>query len=61
MLMALIANVNRDAKRRPRPYTASDFMPQFDVGPQRPQTPEEQYQIIRLLNRAFGGREEGHA
>lgn len=26
-LMALIANVNRDRKRRPRPFTPADFSP----------------------------------
>ncbi len=26
---ATIANVNRDAKKRPRPYESQDFIPQF--------------------------------
>jgi hypothetical protein len=29
-LCALIANVNRDPKRRPEPYAIQDFMLQFD-------------------------------
>lgn len=26
-IMAILANVNRDAKRRPKPFTADDFSP----------------------------------
>ncbi|CUS04243.2 protein of unknown function [Candidatus Promineifilum breve] len=28
-LQALVANVNRDAKRRPQPYTLNDFLPEW--------------------------------
>jgi Protein of unknown function (DUF4035) len=42
MVMALLANINRDTKRKRQPYTAKDFLPQFGApGPQRKQTTKE--------------------
>lgn len=29
MLLALLANVNRDRKKRPKPFTLQEFMPDF--------------------------------
>lgn len=31
IVASVIANVNRDAKRKPEPFTAHDFVPRFDV------------------------------
>lgn len=40
-VMALLANCNRDARRRPRPYTAEDFFPPalLQKGPPGRKTP----------------------
>jgi hypothetical protein len=52
-LMALIANVNRDSKRRKTPWTADDFLPRrgprpaLEVGALRPR--------IDAAMAAFGG------
>ena len=40
MVMALLANINRDPERRKEPYTPEEFMPRFD-GPSREPSPTE--------------------
>lgn len=31
IVASVVANVNRDSKRKPEPFTAQDFVPRFDV------------------------------
>jgi len=50
---ATIANVNRDTKKRPNPFTANDFIPEFD----RYKATENQALKIRQINAMFGGKE----
>jgi len=52
-LMALIANVNRDPKRRKVPFTPDDFMPQR--GPRRAVEVETLRPRIDAAMVAFGG------
>lgn len=49
LLMALIANVHRDPKKRKRPFTAEDFMP-------RPQQPLPRVSIKDLKGVFFHGQ-----
>ena len=63
-MMALHANLNRDPKKRPQPYTASDFLTKADEGgPQRgrgthkAQTPEQMVRAAELITRAFRGKD----
>lgn len=58
VLASLIANANRDPKRRKRAYAPKDFMPQFD----RPEQDwQQQLSIAEMLNAAFGGEDmRGH-
>jgi hypothetical protein len=51
--MALLANVNRDTKKRSRPYTAKDFMPEWS--PKQPQSWQDMKAMARALTKAFGG------
>jgi len=57
-MMALIANVNRDAKKRPRPYQPSDFDP-HTTGKNEKQDviriDENNKENIGLLKQAFEG------
>ena len=53
MLASVIANANRDPKRRRRPYEPKDFMPQRRTQPAESQTSEEQAQILEAWMRAF--------
>lgn len=43
-LMALLANVNRDAKKRSRPYETTDFMPR--TGRPEPPSPKVMRQMM---------------
>lgn len=58
IVASTIANANRDAKKRKKPFTVEDFMPRFGQ-PARPakrqQTWQEQLAIVEMLNEAFGG------
>jgi hypothetical protein len=57
MIAAVIAETNRDRKKRRKPYTAADFMPRFDRPLPQPQTPEEQAAILRMWVQALGGED----
>lgn len=50
----VIANVNRNPDKRPAPYKASDFMPEFD----RYTAQENQVLKVRQINAMFGGEEQ---
>lgn len=56
--MALIANINRDRKKRKNPYSAADFMPQWD----KPETAEgngaRMLSVVEILNTAFNGEDK---
>jgi len=52
VVCATVANVNRG---KGTPLAPADFIPEWD---RRPQTPEEQLAIVRVINRAFGGTED---
>ena len=49
ILAALIANVNRDPKKTPQPFTPQDFMPNFDdsLREKPKQTAKELYAMFR--------------
>ena len=59
-LMALLANCNRDSKRKPSPYKPDDFMPDFDgkrkPQPRRAMTNEEMLAAAQRINRMMGGK-----
>lgn len=43
MAMALTANVNRDAKKQRKPFSATDFMPKFET-----QTEPTDWRVMKL-------------
>lgn len=53
IIASLIANVNRDAKKKPQPFTPVDFMP-FAKEPERPQTPADHLALMKIINAAQG-------
>jgi hypothetical protein len=66
IVAATIANVNRDAKRRKKPFRPQDFMPSFGKRVERAEAPEEVPEmrrsrrllaIVENLNAAFGGKD----
>ena len=48
ILASTIANVNRDSKRRPKPYTARDFMP-FDARDERARNRDLSRRLLEAL------------
>lgn len=52
LIAAMIANANRDPKKRRKPYQPQDFMPRYE---RKAQTWEQQLRVVRALNAAFGG------
>jgi hypothetical protein len=55
IVASTIANANRDAKKRKKPWTVEDFMPKFGQPAKRQQTWQQQLAIVEMLNEAFGG------
>lgn len=56
LVACLIANANRDVKKRRRPFTVEDFMP----GEDRPaQSPEQQAALLHFAARASRSRRSG--
>ena len=56
MVASVIANVNRDPKHKPEPFTPQDFMPQ-KAEAEKEQTPNDVLAILRIWNAAVGGTE----
>lgn len=58
--MSLLANVNRDSKKRPRPYSAEDFLPRWEpkrVEGRKPLTSREGWEAQKAEIKAmFGAR-----
>lgn len=55
IIASTIANVNRDAKRQPKPYRPQDFMPVWTRKAKKEQSEEEMRQVIMMWNRVLGG------
>lgn len=53
-ICALMANMNRDPKKRPKPYTEDEFMPK--TVRERRQSPEQMLATVKALNRLYGGK-----
>lgn len=60
-MMALIANIYRDSKKRPKPYKPEDFLQQDKQEKKKPkkkqQTPEDMLRAMELMVKAMGGKD----
>jgi len=56
LICAIIANVNRNPKKKSVPFTPSDFMPRREITEPKKQYPEQMLQRIKIMNAALGGR-----
>lgn len=54
MICSIIAEVNRDRKKRKKPYTPSDFMPKKEK-PEVRLTGEQMKGQLEMINAALGG------
>jgi hypothetical protein len=54
-LISILANIHRDQEKRPQPFTALDFMPQYEGDEEEEKTPEIQGAdgILAYLQAAF--------
>lgn len=55
LLCASILEPHRNVELHPKPFTPQEFMPKKLSNAQKEQTPEEQLEIIKMLNAALGG------
>lgn len=53
MVASVIANANRDPKRRRKPYEPQDFMPRRDRPAQEEQSWEEQARILEMWGKIW--------
>lgn len=62
IIAAVVANANRDPKRRPRPFSPRDFMPlaaRADKSPRRaPVTDRSQFRKLTTMMRAAYGKRD---
>lgn len=54
-IQALLANIYRDTKKHPEPFSPKEFMPVYreEKKPDQEQTPEEHLEMIKLANKTF--------
>lgn len=57
MVCAVIANANRDPKKRKKPYTEADFIGRDRGGKPKKQSPDDMLKMAQMANQAFGGRD----
>lgn len=58
LVASVIANVNRDAKRRPAPYQVDDFMPKRGGEPREQKNWQQLLKTVELINAALGGEDK---
>lgn len=52
----MLANINRNPKKRSKPFTVEDFMPKYKKE-RRVQSAEEMLEMVKLWNTVLGGNE----
>lgn len=57
MVCAVIANANRDPKKRRKAYTESDFIGHDDSAKPKKKSPEELLMAAQMANQALGGKD----
>lgn len=56
-ICALLANINRDKKRKPNPFSENDFMPRIKEKHKKEQTTDQMYMILKAFTIANGGKD----
>ena len=57
-MMALLANLYRDPKKKRKPYTLRDFMPKWWKPPRTKRNWRDLKAVVEMLNAAFGGEDK---
>lgn len=55
-VMALVANIYRNTKKRPKPYTIQDFLG-TSTKDKRQQTPEDMIAVMEMFVASMGGKD----
>jgi len=56
LICAVLANINRNPKKRSKAFTIDDFMPKY-MKEHQVQSAEEMLETVRLWNKALKGNE----
>jgi len=56
LICTVIANANRNPKKKSTPFTVLDFMPGEQPPEEKKQSPEQMMQRIKIMNAALGGK-----
>jgi len=56
LICAVLANINRNPKKKNKAFTVEDFMPKYEKG-KRVQSAEEMLETVKLWNTVLGGNE----
>jgi len=54
LICSVIANVNRDPKKRSKPYQPKDFMP--GQKQTKKQSAQQMFETVKALNKLYGGK-----
>jgi len=57
-ICSIIANVNRDIKKKPKPYTEDDFMPKEKEKKKEKMSINNMRGVLEAITIAFGGKIE---
>ena len=57
LVASVIAEANRNPKKRHKPYTPVDFMPKKQKKAAVPKTADQMIEMFRLWNASVGGKE----
>lgn len=57
MVCSVIANVNRDPKKRRKPYTEDDFLGTGGESKSKRQTPDQMLAMAKQANALLGGKD----
>jgi len=56
LICAMLANINRNPKKRSKAFTVEDFMPKYEKERQV-KSAEEMLETVKLWNKVLGGNE----
>ena len=57
IVASTMANIHRDAKKKKKPFSPGDFMPDYEQRTPKVRPWQEQLKVIEMYNVAFGGKD----
>ena len=58
LICFVLAEINRDKKKKPQPFTVDDFMPKYEAVSvkQKEQSPEDMKEQAKIITQILGGK-----